>query len=164
MAGKGHGCSGILAFFGMAIVVGLCAWLYQVIAQYWVAFSILGILAVIITVFAIIMAKINKPIEITQCQLCGNPLGRKQYILRREGKEQILCTHCGSAIQRKKSREAIKREFGEEELQTFSTPPLINKPEPQSLFCPECGASSGLMTVGQHKCERCETEFTVNPD
>lgn len=55
-------------------------------------------------------AKAAKP---KRCTFCGNVIRRTGYIWEIEGKKHILCPHCNTQMERRKSREAMDRIFGE---------------------------------------------------
>jgi hypothetical protein len=51
---------------------------------------------------------LEEPKEPEFCELCGNALKRASYRWMLDGGEKVVCSHCNSALERKRSRRATR--------------------------------------------------------
>jgi hypothetical protein len=103
------GCGGCLVFFilaGAAVVAGqLIAGSSSWGTSSWVVVGI-GV------VVALGVAGLFMPS--TRCEICSAQLKRKRYVLTTgDGKKRVICPNCNREAERRMSKEAMRRAFGD---------------------------------------------------
>ncbi len=84
---------------GCGVLIGLL-----IVAALWAEHWIAGLVGLVLMI--LILGWLSPP---TKCQVCGNPLRKTSYKWELEDKRVTVCPKCNTALERKRSREAIKR-------------------------------------------------------
>lgn len=83
-------------FLGL-IIIGVITYLFM--QNIWCG-------SIVVVVGLVLLVAIAMP---RNCDICGNTLRRTSYTWAVDGKKRTVCPHCNQSLERKQSREAMKK-------------------------------------------------------